>query len=122
MTMKFFVYQPEPPSPDAPAPTPEMYDKMEQLIDDGTRAGVIIATGVFVGHPTRVNLAAGQYTVTDGPFIEAKELMGGYSLIEARSLEDAIEWIKRSLDVVGEGTSQLCPVMSPEDFAAAAGQ
>ena len=120
--MKFFVYQPDPPAPDAPPPTPEMYVKMEQLIDDGTRAGVILATGAFVGHPTRLNLSAGNYTVTDGPFIEAKELMGGYTLIEVKSLEEAIDWAKRGLDIVGGGTNEICPVMSPEDFAAAAGQ
>jgi len=120
--MKFFMYQPDPPSPDDPAPTPEMYAEMDKLIEDCTRAGVLIATGAFVGHPTRVNLGAGKYTVTDGPFIEAKELMGGYSLINVKSLEEAIGWAKRGLDIVGKGTSEICPVMSPEDFAAAAGQ
>jgi hypothetical protein len=48
--------------------------------------------------------------------------MGGYSLIEAKSLEEAIAWAKRGLGVVGQGTNEICPVMSPEDFAAAAGQ
>jgi len=95
---------------------------MDKLIEDITRACVLITTGAFVGHPTRVNLGAGKYTVTDGPFIEAKELMGGYSLIDVKSLEDAISWAKRGLGVVGEGTTEICPVMSPEDFAAAAGQ
>jgi hypothetical protein len=119
-TMKFFVYQPDPPAPDAPPPTSEMFVEMEKLIDEGTRAGVLIATGSFVGHPTRVNLGAGNYTVTDGPFVEAKELMGGYSLIEVKSLEEAIDWVKRGLDIVGAGTNQLCPVKSPDEFSAAA--
>jgi hypothetical protein len=97
-----------------------MYDAMEKLIDESTRAGVLIVTGAFVGHPTRVNLSAGDYTVTDGPFIEAKELMGGYSLIEVKSLEEAIGWARRGLGVIGKGTNEICPVMSPDDFAAAA--
>ena len=97
-------------------------DQRADAVDDGTRAGVILATGAFVGHPTRLNLSAGNYTVTDGPFIEAKELMGGYTLIEVKSLEEAIDWAKRGLDIVGGGTNEICPVMSPEDFAAAAGQ
>ena len=118
--MKFFVYQPDPPSADAAPPTPEMFVKMEQLIDEGTRAGVILATGAFVGHPTRVNLSDGDYIVTDGPFVEAKELMGGYTLIAVNSLEEAINWAKRGLEIVGAGTNEICPVMSPEDFAAAA--
>ena len=120
--MKFFMYQPDPPSPDDLPPTPEMYAEMDKLIEDSTRAGVLIVTGAFVGHPTRVNLGAGKYTVTDGPFIEAKELMGGYSLIDVKSLEEAIGWAKRGLGVVGQGTTEICPVMSPEDFAAASGQ
>jgi len=120
--VKFFIYQPDPPSPDAAPPTPEMFDAMEKLIDESARAGVLIATGNFVGHPTRVRLGAGQYTITDGPFVEAKELMGGYALIDVKSLDEAIGWVKRSLDIVGQGTSEIGPVMSPEDFAAAAGQ
>jgi hypothetical protein len=48
--------------------------------------------------------------------------MGGYSLIDVKSLEEAIDWAKRGLGVVGGGTNEICPVMSPEDFAAAAGQ
>jgi hypothetical protein len=96
-----------------------MYVEMEKLIDDSARAGVLIATGAFVGQPTRVNLSAGNFTVTDGPFIEAKELMGGYALIDVTSLDEAIAWVKRSRDIVGDGTNEICPVMSPEDFAAA---
>ncbi len=120
--MKFFIYQPDPPAPDAPPPTPEQFVEMDKLLDDCARAGALIATGAFVGYPTRVNLGAGKYTVTDGPFIESKELMGGYTLIDVKSLEEAIGWAKRGLAITGAGTSEICPVMSPEDFAAAAGQ
>ena len=116
--MKFFIYQPDPPDPNAPPPSPEQYAEMDRLIEDGTQAGVIIATGVFWGHPSRLNLSAGQYTVTDGPFVESKELMGGWTLINVKSLEDAIGWVKRGRDIGGEGTSEICPVMFPEDFAA----
>jgi hypothetical protein len=92
---------------------------MEKLIEENTRAGVLLATGVFMGAPTRVNLTAGKYTVTDGPFIEAKELMGGWSLINVKSLDEAIGLVKRSRDIVGaEGITELCPVMFPDDFAA----
>ena len=120
--MKYFVYQPDPPAPDAPPPTPEMFVAMDTLIAESKRAGVLLATGVFMGAPTRVSLNAGHYTVTDGPFVEAKELMGGYALIDVPSLEDALAWVKRSQAIVGYGTNELCPVMSPEDLAAAAGQ
>ena len=120
--MKFFVYQPDPPAPDAPPPTPEMFVAMDTLIQESARAGVLIATGVFMGQPTRINLSAGHYTVTDGPFVEAKELMGGYALIDVQSLDEAIDWVKRSQAIVGYGTNELCPVMSPEDLAALGGE
>jgi hypothetical protein len=99
-----------------------MYLEMDKLIEESVQAGVLIATGVFVGHPIRVKLSAGNYTVTDGPFIEAKELMGGYALLDVKTLEEAVSWVKRSQAIVGEATNEICPVMSPEDFAAAAGQ
>ena len=117
--MKFFTYQPDPPDPNAPPPTPEMFVEMDALIEETTKSGVLIATGVFSGTPTRVNLTAGKYAVTDGPFIEAKELMGGWALIDVKSLEEAIGWVKRSRDIVGsDGISEICPVMFPDDFAA----
>jgi hypothetical protein len=116
--MKFFIYQPDPPDPNEPPPTPELMAEMNTLIEDTTKAGVLIATGAFWGHPTRVNLTAGKYAVTDGPFVEAKELMGGWALINVKSLDEAIGWAKRFRDIVGEGTSEICPVMGPDDFAA----
>lgn len=90
-----------------------MFDDMEKLIDEGTRTGVILATGAYVGHPTRVSLGAGAYTVTDGPFVEAKELMGGYTLIEVKSLAEAISWAKRhGIAIIGSGTNEICPVVA----------
>jgi len=45
--------------------------------------------------PARVSFAGGTQTVTDGPFTEAKEMIGGYWLIQARSKEEAVEWATR---------------------------
>ena len=118
--MKYFMYQPEPPDPNAPPPSPEHMAAMGNFIEETTKSGVLIATGAFEGHPTRVNLGAGKYTVTDGPFVEAKELMGGWALIDVKSLEEAIAMAKRFRDIVGDGTTKICPVMFPDDFAAAA--
>src|SRR6478609_4770390 len=105
---KYFTYQPEPPNPNDPPPTPERYVALDALIEETTKAGVLLATGAFSGTPTRVNLTAGKYTVTDGPFVEAKELMGGWALINVKSLDEAIGWAKRFRDIVGEGTSEIC--------------
>jgi hypothetical protein len=49
----------------------------------------------------------GQVTVTDGPFTEAKELIGGFALVEVKSKDEAIEWGKRFLKVAGDGESEI---------------
>jgi hypothetical protein len=54
--------------------------------------------------------------VTDGPFIELKELMGGWAVIRAKSLEEAIEWCKRFRKIVGDGESEIVQVFGPDDF------
>jgi hypothetical protein len=71
----------------------EMMAYNEQL----TKAGVLLALDGL--HPSskgaRVRLEGGKKTVTDGPFTEAKELIGGYWIIQAKSKEEAVEWAKR---------------------------
>ena len=71
----------------------EMMAYNEQL----TKAGVLLALDGL--HPSakgaRVALSQGKRTVTDGPFTEAKELIGGYWIIQAKSKEEAVEWAKR---------------------------
>jgi hypothetical protein len=54
-------------------------------------------------------------TVTDGPFTESKEVIGGFALIEAKSKEDAIELTKRFLRVAGDGESEIRQIEA-EDF------
>jgi hypothetical protein len=47
----------------------------------------------------------GQSTVTDGPFAEAKEVIGGYAVLEVKDRDDAVAWTNRFLDVIGDGTT-----------------
>ena len=49
----------------------------------------------------------GEVTVTDGPFTEAKELIGGFALVEVKSKDEAIEWGRRFLKVAGDGESEI---------------
>ena len=53
------------------------------------------------------------------PFIEAKELTGGFAVIQVNSLEEAIEWSKRFRQIVGEGETEIVQVFGPADFGAA---
>ena len=55
----------------------------------------------------RVRSTGGSYTVTDGPFTESKEIVGGFALIPAKSTEEAIEFTKRFLKVAGDGETEI---------------
>src|SRR5260221_7090601 len=88
--MQFFMYSTDPIPPDAPPPSPELMAEMGKLIQDSLKAGVLVTTGAAQAKGTRVTLSGGKYTVTDGPFIEAKELMGGFAIINAKTLEEAV--------------------------------
>jgi len=90
-------------------PTPEHMAAMGKLIDEMMKSGVLIGTEGCLPSVkgARVRLAEGTFTVTDGPFTESKELVGGFALLEATSKEEAIEAAKHFLDVVGEGECEI---------------
>jgi hypothetical protein len=108
---------------DAPPTQQEMAD-MGRLIEDMAKAGVLIATDGLQpsSKGVRVRITDGKFTVTDGPFTEAKELVAGYAIVQARSKQEAIELAKRFLEVVGEGESEIrqmhdAPAFPPESAA-----
>ena len=115
--MQFMVYDPNFKPEDAVPPTPEMMVEMGQFIAEATQAGAVVATGALNQTGTRLRLAGGKFTVTDGPFIELKELLAGWAVIRAASLEEAIEWCKRFRQIVGDGESEIVQVFGPDDFA-----
>ncbi len=94
-------------------PRPELYEEMDKFVEEAVKAGVIVATGGL--SPTSegaiVSLKDGAFTVVDGPFTEAKELVGGWALMECRDKDEAVEWTKRFLSVLGEGECRVRPVM-----------
>jgi hypothetical protein len=93
-------------------PTPELFERMGRFVEEATKAGVIVATGGIAptSEGARISLKNGEYTVLDGPFTEAKELVGGWALMECRDLSEAVEWSKRFLGVLGEGEVRVRPV------------
>jgi hypothetical protein len=111
--MRFFGYTLGDPSAPMPPPDPEMYARMGDFVEEATKAGVVVATGGFAppSEAVRVSLADGKYTLTDGPFTEAKELIGGWALLETRDKDEAVEWVKRFLGVLGYGEATVRPVM-----------
>lgn len=114
--MQFLIYDPNF-NPEAGAPpTPELMAEMGQFIGEAIQAGVVVATGAVQPTGTRLKLANGKFTVTDGPFIELKELTGGFAVIEVESLEEAIEWSKRFRKIIGDGESEIVQLAGPDDF------
>ena len=98
-------------------PTPEYIARMEKLIDDMTRAGTLIATEGCLPSAlgARVRRSAGKVTVTDGPFVETKEVVGGFAILEARSKEEAIELARTFLDVAGDGECEIRQIYTPSE-------
>jgi hypothetical protein len=82
---------------------------MGKLIDEMTREGTLLSTEGCQpsAKGARVRLSGGKITVTDGPFIETKELVGGFAIIQAESKDEAIELTKLFLKVAGDGETEI---------------
>lgn len=82
---------------------------MNKLIEDGKKEGWLVTTeGVAFGETgTRVQSANGKISVTDGPFAEAKEVIGGYAILQVKSKEEVLALSRRFLAVAGDGTCEL---------------
>ena len=102
------------PAPSAP-PSPEIMAKMGALIEEGMKAGWLIATeGVHGdGVGLRVSSKSGEISITDGPFAEAKEVLGGYALMEARDRTHLLELTRKFLTVAGDGTCEIHEIFVP---------
>jgi len=103
------IYRPGTPERDVPPDQAEI-ETMGKLIDEMTRAGVLLATGGCLpsARGAKVRLERpGSFSVTDGPFPETKELIAGYAIIQTKTKAEAVEWTKRFLTVTGKGESEL---------------
>ena len=114
--MHFMIYDPNFDPAAGNEPTPEMMAEMGQFIGEARQAGVLVATGALQETGTRLKRSNGKFSVTDGPFIELKELTAGFAIIDVPSLEDAVAWSKRFRDIVGDGESEIVPLFGPHDF------
>ena len=100
-------------------PNEQLMQDMGKLIDEMTRAGVLVRTAGL--RPTkegkRVRLRNGKLSTVDGPFTETKEVIGGFAILEAKSMPDAIELTKRFLQIHGDAWELECevrPIDGPE--------
>ncbi|GAB3954960.1 YciI family protein [Streptomyces sparsus] len=83
----------------AEGPSPEMGQRMGELLEEITKAGVMLDTAGLAptSEGSRVTWSGGRLSVTDGPFTETKEVIGGYSIVQAKDKAEAVEWTKRFL-------------------------
>ena len=100
-------------------PTPELMAAVGQFIEQSIKAGILLSTeGLAPGERgTIVERSGGTTTVKDGPYSEAKEVIGGYALIKAASKEEAIQHAREFLAVVGDGTTEVHRVADESDFS-----
>jgi hypothetical protein len=103
-------------------PDPALIAAIGKLSGEMTRRGVLLQSGGLApsSKGARVKVARGKLTVTDGPFAETKELIGGFAILEAASMEEAIrlgkEFMQVHVDVLGqsyEGTLEVRPMFDP---------
>jgi hypothetical protein len=101
-----------------PPPKPEAFVAMQEYNEKAVKAGVLLAAEGLTPKGTRVKFSGDKRTVIDGPFTESKELVAGFSIIQVKSLEEAIEWVKRAPNVSpnGEGLVEIRKLMEVEDF------
>jgi hypothetical protein len=90
-------------------PTPEEMARMGKLIEEWMKAGKLLSTEGCLPSSlgARVRVDGGKYTISDGPFTEAKEIVGGFAILDAPSKHAAVEYAKEFLKVVGEGQCEL---------------
>lgn len=98
-------------------PTPDEMERMGQLIEEGMKAGYLLAVEgcLPTAKGARVRQSNGKVSVTDGPFTETKEVIGGLAILQAASKAEAIELARQFLKVAGDGECELRQLYEAED-------
>src|ERR1700742_741558 len=93
-------------------PTQEEVDRMGKMVEEGFKSGKLVATEGCMPSAlgARIRQTNGQATVTDGPFTEAKEIVGGFAILEAASKEEAIAYVKEFMQLAGDGACEIRPL------------
>jgi hypothetical protein len=107
-------------------PPQQLMDAIAKLAEEETKAGTMLGSGGLspTAQGARVRLSGGRVIVTDGPFSETKEVIGGYAQFELKSKEEAIEAAVRFMELHKkywpgwEGETEVRQMFGPEEFAA----
>jgi hypothetical protein len=102
-------------------PSEQLLTEMGAFNEELVKAGVMLdGDGLKPSSEgARVRFSGSQRTVIDGPFVETKELLAGYWIWQVKSLDEAIEWVKRCPNPMGgESEIEIRPIFEAEDFGA----
>jgi hypothetical protein len=105
-------------------PPKELMDAIGKLADEAVKAGTMLGNGGLAptAQGARVQLSGGEVTVNDGPFTEAKEMIGGYAQFELKSKEEAVASAVRFMELHKkhwpgwEGVTEVRQMFGPDDF------
>jgi|SRR5882672_3875933 len=105
-------------------PPKELMDAIAKLSEEAVQAGTMLGSGGLAptAQSTRVRVSGGKLTVIDGPFTEAKEVVGGYAQFEMKSKQEAIDGAVRFMELHRkhwpgwEGETEIRQIFGPEDF------
>jgi hypothetical protein len=104
-------------------PKPEAFEAMGNYNEELVKAGILLAAEGLApsSKGARVKFRGDERIVIDGPFTESKELIAGFTIIQAKSLDEAIEWVKRAPNIApnGETEVEIRKLMDLEDFGEA---
>ena len=121
--MRFLVMvkgTPEMPFEHGVMPTDEQFEIMGAFNQEMVKAGVMLdAAGLEqTSKGKRLKFSGGKTTIVDGPFTESKELVAGFWIIDVKSLDEAVAWIRRAPFDKFDGDSEveIRKIMGPEDF------
>jgi hypothetical protein len=105
-------------------PPKALMDAIAKLSDEAVKSGTMVGSGGLapVAASTHVRVAGGKLTVVDGPFTEAKEVIGGFAMFELKSKEEALHGAVRFMELhkehwpEWEGETEIRQIFGPEDF------
>jgi len=109
--MQFLVMDPGA-EPNKPM-TPEQGVEMGKFMAESYAKGMVIAQGGLPPKGSRVRFTKGKIVVTDGPFVETKEMVLGFAVIRVDSREEAVKWVSRLREIAGEGETSLIQIYGP---------
>jgi hypothetical protein len=103
--MQFFVYG-------SPTERQQPRDPAElgKFMEESVKKGILVTGGGLNRKETRIHLAEGKVSITDGPFLEAKELIPGFTVIQVDTKEKAVEWVTNMRRLYGDGETKLVQI------------